>query len=463
MRSSVTIRLFAVASILCGIGATAQPAGAARAYLLRRTVVVGDSILAGFGNGGLIERGRMGQVNSAPAVIARRAHVKLPQPLMKGPGVPPPYRIDDANRNGVLEPGEVHRGSDGIGFRRDANHDVRNLAVPGESVATVFDKIDAQSFAGDLVGGNVDGRDIMKFLILGLPLRNEQVSQVTRARDSSPSFIMLWLGSNDLLDMATKTNPAAADMTPAEFGVAYRRLLNALADNGVPMVVANIPDVTEIAALRRAGQTVTQCQRADGTIDPVPPDDLLSIDLDRSLLPTPPCNMILNADERASIRATVVAFNAEIAAAIGEVETSRNVPIATVDVFATFDDFATNGVDVNGDGSLVLTTSYLGGIFGLDGVHPTRTGHALIANAFIEAINGRFGETIPLVNVARVARRDKFVNNRFKPPGEVPFGVIAEEDGSDLFTSVFDDVAHGARDIGHDLAHDIGDFFDGLF
>jgi lysophospholipase L1-like esterase len=460
MRSFRTIRFVAVASILVGIGATALPAHAARSFLLRRTVVVGDSILAGFGNGGLVATGQMGQQNSAPAIIARRAHVKLPQPLMENPGVPAPYRIFDDNRNGVLDVGEVRRRSNGIGFRDDPDKDVRNLAVPGESVGTVFDKIDAQSFAGDLVGGNADGRDIMKFLILGLPLRDEEVSQITRARDSSPSFIMLWLGNNDVLDMATKTNPAGADMTPTEFGTAYRRLLNALADNGVPMVVANIPDVTEIAALRRAGQTVTQCQRADGTIDPVATDDLLSIDLDRNLLPTPPCNKVLNADERASIRATVVAFNAEIAAAISEVEVSRNIQIAPVDVFTTFDGYATDGVDVGGT---VLTTDYLGGIFGLDGVHPTRTGNALIANAFIEAINARFGEAIPTVDVAKIARRDKLVNNRFKPPGEVPFGVIAEEDGSDLFTAAFDDIADGASDIGHDLAKDIGDFFDDLF
>ena len=94
------------------------------------------------------------------------------------------------------------------------------------------------------------------------------------------------------------------------------------------------------------------------------------------------------------------------------------------------------GVDVGGT---VLTTDYLGGIFGLDGVHPTRTAHALIANAFIEAINARFGEAIPLVDVARVARRDRLVNNRFRPAGAVPFGVIAEEEGSDLFTSAFEE------------------------
>ncbi len=461
MRSENVTRFVAVASILAGIAATALPADAAvRSVLLRRTVVVGDSILAGFGNGGLVERGQMGQQNSAPAIIARRARVKLPQPLMEGPGVPPPYRIFDDNRNGLLEPGEVRRRTDGIGFRSDPDRDVRNLAVPGESVSSVFERIDSEGFAGDLVTGDADGREIMKFLILGLPLQDDDVSQVTAARDARPSFIMLWLGNNDVLDLATRTNPAGAELTPAEFGTQYRRLLNALADNGVPMVVANIPDVTQIAALRRAGQTVTQCQRADGTIDPVPADDLLSIDLDRDLLPTPPCNKVLNADERASIRGTVAAFNAEIATAVTEVEVSRNIPIATVDVFAIFDGYATNGVDVGGT---LLTTRYLGGIFGLDGVHPTRTGHALIANAFIEAINARFGETIPLVDVVRIARRDRLVNNRFQPPGEVPFGVIAEEEGSDLFTSAFEEIGDDIGDIGDDLADDVGDFFDDLF
>jgi len=51
-------------------------------FRLRRTVVVGDSLLAGFGSGGLVGVGRPGQVDSAPAFVARRAHVRLPLPFM---------------------------------------------------------------------------------------------------------------------------------------------------------------------------------------------------------------------------------------------------------------------------------------------------------------------------------------------------------------------------------------------
>src|SRR5438093_4263634 len=111
---------------------------------LRRMVVVGDSLFAGFGSGGLVAVGRPGQVDSAPAFVARRAHVRLPLPLISGPGVPPPLGIVDGNRNGRLDRGEVRRASDGLGFRVDPDAAVRNLAVPGEDTGSVFQKIAAQ-------------------------------------------------------------------------------------------------------------------------------------------------------------------------------------------------------------------------------------------------------------------------------------------------------------------------------
>ena len=107
-------------------------------FRLRRTVVVGDSLLAGFGSGGLVGVGRPGQVDSAPAFVARRAHVRLPLPFMDAPGVPPPLVIVDANRNGRLDRGEVRRTSGGLGFRADPDKTARNLAVPGEDTGSVF-------------------------------------------------------------------------------------------------------------------------------------------------------------------------------------------------------------------------------------------------------------------------------------------------------------------------------------
>jgi hypothetical protein len=156
-----------------------------------------------------------------------------------------------------------------------------------------------------------------------------------------------------------------------------------------------------------------------------------------------------------------MAFNAEIAAAIADVELNRGITIATVDMFALFDGIATNGYDVEGDGSLVLTTDYLGGIFSLDGIHPTRTAHALIANAFIDAINARFGEAIPRVDVGTIAARDKLVNNTYRPAGEPPFGLIAGVDTE--IDDALDDALDNVGDSIDEIIDDLEDFFDDIF
>src|SRR5438067_10403024 len=274
-------------------------------FRLPRTVVVGDSLLAGFGSGGFVGVGRPGQVDSAPAFIARRAHVRLPLPFMTAPGVPPPLVIVDANRNGRLDRGEVRRTSGGLGFRADSDKTARNLAVPGEDTGSVFEKIAAEDVAGELVTGDVKGRDVLKFLILGLPLRPESVSQVSRARELHPSFLLVWIGNNDVLDMATDTNPGAVTLAPQASGGRFHALLDALADTQAGMAVANLPDPTGIAALRRAAGEVASCRTTAGATEPVAADDLLSIDLDPRQLPAPPCGKVLDSAEQARVRASV--------------------------------------------------------------------------------------------------------------------------------------------------------------
>jgi hypothetical protein len=434
--------------------------GAAGNFRLRRLVVIGDSLLAGFSSGGFVGRGRAGQVDSAPAHLARSAKVKLPQPLMSRPGVPPQLTIVDDDGDGVLDRGEVRRVRSGLGFRESPKRRVRNLAVPGEDSASVFEEIDGGRVLGQVVG-DVNGRDLLKFLILGLPLRDEAVSQVSRARDLDPSFVMVWIGNNDVLELATSTNPNAPTPSPMVFRQRMTRLLDALADTGAEMAVANLPDPTHVAALRRAANDVTTCRTPNGVVQPVAVDDLLPIDLDPRTLPVPSCGDVLDAAERAQIRSTVGLLNAEIAAAIADVELRRGVGIALVDVATRVDELAANGVDVTGDGAPDLTVRYLGGIFSLDGIHPTKTGNALIANVFIEAINARFGEFIPAVDVARVAARDPHTRSPFRPAGEPPFGLIGESDDDELesfFPRIFERIERGARE----LRDDVDDFIDDI-
>jgi lysophospholipase L1-like esterase len=56
----------------------------------------------------------------------------------------------------------------------------------------------------------------------------------------------------------------------------------------------------------------------------------------------------------------------------------------------------------NIDGINFRTTYVQGGLFSLDGVHPTSQGQAIIANEFIKAINSKFGASIPRIDVSSI-------------------------------------------------------------
>jgi hypothetical protein len=328
----------------------------------------------------------------------------------------------------------------------------------------VFETVGAREIGKGLLNGDVKGRDVLKFLILGLPLRDHPVSQLGRVAAIRPSFLMVWLGNNDVLPMATRTNPQAATFSPTEFGTHYREFLNVLADTGADMAVANLPDVTQVAGLRHAAAEVASCREDNGDVVPVAPDALLSIALDPARLPIPPCSKVMDAGERAEARATVVAFNAEIAAAVAEVEQSRGISIALVDMFTLFDGIATSGYPVGDSaaGGFVLDNRYLGGLFSLDGVHPTRTGQAVVANAFISAIQARFGDVIVPIDVQQVATTDPLVRNPFRPSGEPPFGLINVEsvDVEDALDDAFHHIELDSRDIFKKMRRRVHDLFD---
>src|SRR5438552_1279239 len=388
-----------------------------------RLVAVGDGFLAGAGSGGLVGHGAAGQVDSPVAQLARAARVVVPQPLIAVPGLPPPLAIVDGNGNGQLDAGEVRRPGGGrVGLRTGAATQARNLAVPGEDVTSVLEGLDGGAVAERLqMGQDVNPRDVLKLLLLGPPFDAGMASQVQRTLALAPTFVLLWIGNEDVLDLVRRSDAAAGQLTPAEFGRRFRRLLEGLAMTGAAMAVGNLPDPTGFPLLRHAAGEVTSCRTGDGANVPVEPDALVPIDLDPRLLPSPPCDVVLTAERQARVRATVAAFNAEIAAAVAGVERA-GTPVAAVDLAALFDRLAATGVDLDGDGVPELTTRYLGGVFSLDGVHPGRTGNALVTNAIIAAINARFDANIPLVDVARVAVRDPLAHSRLQPDRAPPFG-----------------------------------------
>ena len=100
-----------------------------------------------------------------------------------------------------------------------------------------------------------------------------------------------------------------------------------------------------------------------------------------------------------------------------------------VDINTIFNQFRaadfTGGTVING---LTFKTTYVfGGLFSLDGVHPSNQAHGIVANEFIKVINTKYGAKIPLVDVAAI-------------PGSIYFtGKISYNDGYPVIPNeVFD-------------------------
>jgi len=87
-----------------------------------------------------------------------------------------------------------------------------------------------------------------------------------------------------------------------------------------------------------------------------------------------------------TIQSRTQAFNAII------LREANRIGMPVVDVNAKFAEFKANPPVFSG---MPLTNSILGGLFSLDGMHPSNIGHALIANEFVKTINQAFSLTVP--------------------------------------------------------------------
>ena len=106
---------------------------------------------------------------------------------------------------------------------------------------------------------------------------------------------------------------------------------------------------------------------------------------------------MLSAAEVVTVKAQVVAFNQVIA------QQAQAAGATLVDINALFAQLTANGLIVN---NYKGTASFLGGFFSLDGIHPTNTGYAVVANAFIDTMNKAFGSSIPDVALGPIAAAD---------------------------------------------------------
>ena len=359
---------------------------------LSRLVVVGDSLSAGFQNGSLLDSQ---QPHGYASLVAKQARVDLPLPLIAAPGIPNVLTLLSAG-----PPPVIVRAAGASTGRDNPLIQAMNLAVPGQTVQ------DALSLRPNFP------IDSLTDLVLGLPglLGGVSRSQVEWAEALAPTSIVLWIGSNDALGAVLAADPAFLTPVPA-FESAYAQVIDRLAATGATLVVANIPDATAIPFLTSAEQVAARVGIPLPVIGPVlgiAPGDFVTPDafpLIQAILarlsPGPlPGTVVLDAGEVATVRATIDAYNAFIAVKAKEKGAAR------VDIHALFNRIRGRGLVVGGQR---LTTAFLGGVFSLDGIHPTNTGYAVIANKFIGALNREFDTDIEPVSVARIKREDPLV------------------------------------------------------
>lgn len=414
VRSSLVVFAGAPFALLAGCdlfnshnpGAGSAPAAPSFAT----TVVIGDSLSAGFQNGSLLDAQ---QPNGWASLVAQQANASLPLPLIASPGVPNVLTLASVG------PPPVIQQAPGVSSGRDSvTTQPYNLAVPGQTLDNLIN--DAPTLLPTAA------EDIITDLVLGFPVGDSK-SQMNEAITLNPTALFVWIGNNDALAADESGSPGS--MTDvATFTQQFQQLLSTLrTQTHADLIVGNIPDVTVVPYLTPAATVIAQVasaaaiSTAQASADlGVAPGDLVNATgmsqaqdaitaILKSQTPAPLTDAgFLSAAEITQIQSTVDQYNSAISSEVSTVGGTL------VDVHALILGLAQNGIVINGYNA---TTTFLGGLFGLDGLHPTNTGYALIANLFIDTLNSSLKTSLPEVNVSAVAASDPLFGPNIKPAG----------------------------------------------
>ena len=261
-------------------------------------------------------------------------------------------------------------------------------------------------------------------------------TQLGEAIALKPTTLFVWIGSNDALVADDSGMPAS--MTPlASFTSDYTQLLSTLKSRlpQTRLIVVNLPEVTAIPLLTPSATILAEAAAQTGqTAAQLGPElglaagDLVTAQgqtevkaavqaIQAGKTPTPLDDAgTLTAAEVQQVQALENQYNQVIA------QQASSAGATLVDMHAYFQTLDA-GQTING---VQATTAYLGGIFGLDGTHPTNTGYALVANQIIGTLNTSLKTTLASVDVSAVAAADPLFGPNIKPSGAAPAHISAQ-------------------------------------
>lgn len=371
------------------------------------TVFIGDSLAAGFQNGSLLDTQ---QPHGWAALFTQQANAAITLPLIAPPGAPAVMQLVS-----VGPPPVTTTASGTTSGRDNPSQQPTDLAVPGHHL---HDLINAAPTAAP-----TSKEDIITTLVLGFPTGNTN-TQLQEAIALKPSALIVWIGSNDAL-VADSTGMPSSMTSLASFTTDFTQLISTLrSQTSATLIVANLPDVTAIPYLTPAATVLAQASAQSGvpaaqlatalglgTGDLVTAQGLSEVqsalkNIASGQAPTPLDDAgVLTAAEVLQVQALEDQYNQVIAAQ------TMAVGGTLIDIHAFFQKLNA-GVTIN---NVNATTAYLGGLFSLDGIHPTNTGYALVANQFIDTINASLKTTFADVNMSAIASTDPLFGPNIQP------------------------------------------------
>lgn len=270
------------------------------------------------------------------------------------------------------------------------------------------------------------------------------LTQVQAARSLRPTLTTVWLGHNDLLKYAlsggqfgpTPASSIQADLTTivqtmyqAGSQVVIGNLLDVLTTPlfvslpNVPVASAADPIMVDLGILSAGaiGAPAIPLVNAVLAANNLTAGSYLTFSALPAVIayiqsggtaPVPSGLVAAGEALPAAFAAQVQSLNDSYNTAIANVASSTGATL--VDMHAAFQQVVTAAGAINPGTCCALVP--FGGLTSYDMLHPSVTGYALIANAWIAVINAKFGTTIPAVNITTAYNQDPYA------PGGGSFG-----------------------------------------
>lgn len=431
-----TIKNTLFVALALALAVSASPAAAQADFA--KFVVVGASVDAGFIDSCWVKHG---QTDSWPAIFARQAGVSgFQQPIVGEPGLGPCQILTS------LAPTFSYAPNTGKPENLTLARPYDNLAIPGYLGASVVNCV------------TNTGAVPCKNALIDLVLRGSGATVLQQAASLKPTFFAIGVLGNELLGPAT--SGTAIDgvtlISKEAYAASYKTIVDTMkaAQGGTGKgIAATVPDVTSLpyftavspiigvnpatsAPIYVLGPTgcptgVPACPVPAGTIVPLPLGALMKAGygIPCAVAPLPMCNNplpdnatligtagvpgLLYPGEVSLLKARGAEYNAQIASL------AQGAGYKVFDTAALLADIAAHGREYAG---MTLTSAYLsGGVFSYDGVHPSATGYAIVADALVQFVNASYGTSLPRVDMAAYlfsgnSSPGGFPTNSFGPP-----------------------------------------------